>query len=107
MVVPVRLSVYFAPNLIARSSPTPTTEVPAGVVWPASPLRLTCRWISNATIALRPPPSNDPARLQAVPPAPSLHGPELPPLQTGSPIGKPKLSSKRFCPGDQSAAKRN
>jgi len=53
-VVPVAASVYFAPNFHAHSSATPTVDTPAGVVAPASPVRLTRLCNSYAATPLNP-----------------------------------------------------
>jgi hypothetical protein len=45
-VVPVGSNVYLAPTFQAYSSTVPTREAPAGVSWPASPVRFVFRCIS-------------------------------------------------------------
>src|SRR5256885_9459795 len=55
-VVPVGSNVYFAPNFQAYSFAVPTTDVPAGVPCPASPVRFVFLCISCEAISFRPNP---------------------------------------------------
>src|SRR2546422_8728337 len=99
-VVPVGSNVYLAPNFQAYSFAVPTTDVPAGVPCPASPVRFVFRCISCEAISFRPNPCHSAEKPYPSPKDPSLQGPAFPPAQAFSPMAYPMLSSNRFWPGD-------
>src|SRR5258708_3548277 len=118
-VVPV-WNLYCAPTFQALSSATSLGSKPSGlmafglVVTPnMSLVRLTLRCISYAPVTYSPRPSHERLVLYASLKDPSLQEPgspplpgELPPAHSGSPDGMLLLSSARFCPGENRAAKR-